>query len=104
MAERIEPQEYIELMRENINRGNTVNVESLERRFGDQEVTLKDLEETYAQIITSLMGAYMVKDTLDNMKVEVLIDLLVNKEIIDVEERDAVLESFEEAEKIIEGE
>lgn len=95
---------YITQMRKAWQEDDENTIKNLEENYGQQIVTLKDLEEVAHNIMSSLMMAYMEKDLIDSTKFDILLDVLVEKEVIEQRELIEIVNEIEELETKLEGE
>lgn len=99
MADKIEPIKYADNIRGAYQDDDIEAVNKIEELYGDQEVTLKDLEEMFSYSISLLMTAYMEKDAVDDVKYNLLLETLVVSGIIDEEKENEIREEIENTTK-----
>lgn len=103
MTEKIEPTKYADNIREAYMYDDLKAVEKIEELHGDQEVTLKDLEEMFSYSISLLMTAYTGKDTIDDAKFNILLKTLLDKKVIDVNDEQNIRGEIDYLDKQIRG-
>lgn len=104
MSDKIDPVKYAENIMKAWQANDEKAVESIEEKYGEQEVKLKDLENMFAYMMSVLSTGIMVSGTVSSAMFNSTMDILVESETISKEKREEVDVEIEDLVKKLEGE